>query len=141
MLKSLWKRCWKMMFSHFFYHKFLSIKYIWVDFILLESRHPGLQFEHKYYLIWIYFEWIMTVWSWVIRVVKIRVSGDACVRGEHSCVHGEHACVHSAKPSYAGQVLEAQKFIFFRAQSLSFWWVQPLDPLEHPKPFKWARKS
>ena len=60
----------------------------------------------------------MTVSSLVIRVVKIRVSRDACVRGEHSCVHGEHACVHSAKPSYAGQVLEAQKFIFFRAQNL-----------------------
>jgi len=34
-----------------------------VRFISLESRDPGLYFEHKFFLIWIYIECVMAVWS------------------------------------------------------------------------------
>ena len=43
-------------------------------------------------------------------------------------------------PTFAGQFLGAQNFIFFRAQSLPLWWGRPLDPSEHPKLSKWVWK-
>ena len=79
MLKLLWKRYWKTTFVHCFYHNFWSTKNFWVRFISLETRQLGLQFKHIFYLIWTYIEWVVAVWSWAIKTVKIKISGDACM--------------------------------------------------------------
>ena len=66
----------------------------------MESTHPGLQFEYKFFLIWINIEWFMTVLGQAIWVVKIRVF-------EETCVHMNHACVCMHKPAYVGPFPEA----------------------------------
>ena len=43
-----------MTFAHCFDHDFCYTNKFWVWFIALEIRHPGLQFEYKFYLIWTY---------------------------------------------------------------------------------------
>ena len=50
-----------MAFAHYFDHKFWKTKQIWVKFILLENRHPELQFEHIFYVILIKTKWVMTI--------------------------------------------------------------------------------
>ena len=50
-----------MTFAHCFVYDFLFTKNFGVKFISLESRHPKLQFEHKFFLIWTYIEQVMTV--------------------------------------------------------------------------------
>ena len=121
MLKSLWKRCWKMTFAHCYDHNFWSIKNIWVRFISLKSIHPGIQFEHKFCLIWTQIEWVMIVWSRAIRVVRIRVSEDACVRKKHASM-----CI--PKLAHTQAEFLRPKTSLFRAQSLPLWW----DPVSRP---------
>ena len=86
MLKSLWKRYWKITFAHRFDHNLWFTKNFLVIFISLEIRYPGLQFEHKYFLILTYIEWVMTVWNLAYPVIKIGVLGDIYVCMQR-CVH------------------------------------------------------
>ena len=85
-LKSFWKWCWKVSFSHSFDHNVFSTNSFWVRFISLKRRHLGLQLEHNIFLIWTYIGWVMTVWIRANPTVKIRVSEDACVCMKHACV-------------------------------------------------------
>ena len=52
-----------MTFAHYFDYNFWSTKNIRVRFVSLESQYPGIQFEHKIFLIWTYIKWVMTNWS------------------------------------------------------------------------------
>ena len=127
MLKFFWKRCWKMTFSHYFYHNFWFTKIFWVRFALLEIRHPGLKFEHKFCMIWIYIEWVMAVWSWASCAVKFRVF----VKHAYTWVKHAYACL---EPAYTSLFSAAQKFSFGppRPQSLMGDGPQTLRNVQNP---------
>ena len=118
----------------FFYHNFWSTKNFLVRFISLEIVHPGLQFEHKFYLIWTKIQWVMTVWSRAIKAIKIRVSGGTCIRIN---ITHETSRVRMHKPVYTGPVPEPYNFSFYGSNPPSLGWApakkEALGPA--PRPF------
>ena len=122
-----------MIFSDNFNHNFLSTKKVCVKFVSLESKHLGLQFEQNFCLIWIYIEWVMTVWSWAIKAIRLGFLGRMCTH--ESCMHTHGWDLHT-EANFMGS-----RTSFLRAQNIILWCGPAPKPWECPKTIKKPLKT
>ena len=74
--------------AHHFIHIFQNILNLWMRLIFPETRHPGLQFEHKNEAIPIRIESDMIFWSWLyILLQQLRENRTLLAPHSHQSFH------------------------------------------------------